>query len=332
MPESIPPLRPRILAPPLRMKTPTLDEVRAAQARIGPYLHRTPVLTSGAWDALAGAALFFKCENFQRSGSFKARGAHHAVFALSEAEARHGVVTHSSGNHGAALALAAHNRNVPAIVIVPDNALPSKIANIRRYGGRIEFCAPTLADREATTARVRAETGARLVHAYNDPWVIAGQGTAALELLEAHPDLDVIVAPVGGGGLLSGTAVAAKGLRPTLRVVGAEPRGADDAAQSLQAGKIIPQVHPQTIADGLRTSLGDLTFPLIQQHVDSVVTVSEEAIVASMRLVWSILKIVIEPSSAVAVAAVLKAKDTLPGQRVGIILSGGNVDLDHLPW
>jgi threonine dehydratase len=314
------------------MKIPTLDDVRTAHTRIGPYLHRTPVLTSAAWDELAGAVLFFKCENFQRAGAFKARGAHNAVLALSEAEAHRGVITHSSGNHGAALALAARNRKIPATVIVPENALPSKIANIRRYGGRIEFCAPTLADREATTARVQAQTGARLIHPYNNLEVIAGQGTAALELLEARPNLDVIVAPVGGGGLLGGTAVVAKGLRPAIRVLGAEPQGADDAAQSLAAGRIIPQTLPQTVADGLRSSLGDLTFPLIQRQVEAIVTVSEEAIVESMRLVWSILKIVIEPSSAVAVAAVLAAKPSLRGQRVGIILSGGNVDLDQLPW
>jgi threonine dehydratase len=314
------------------MKTPTLEEVRAARSRIERHVHRTPVLTSRSLDVRSGARLFFKCENLQRAGVFKARGAHNAVLALSAAEARGGVLTHSSGNHGAALALAAGARKIPAYIVVPENALQSKIDNIRRYGGLIEFCPPVLSEREAAAARIQSKTGARLIHAYNDPWVIAGQGTAALELLEDHPDLEVIVAPVGGGGLLSGTAIAAKGLRPTIRVLGAEPVGADDAARSLRAGKLIPQTHPQTIADGLRTSLGDLTFPLIQQHVDSIVTVSEAAIVETMQLVWSILKLVIEPSSAVAVAAVFQARASLQGKRVGIILSGGNVDLGKLPW
>jgi threonine dehydratase len=314
------------------MKIPTLEDIRAAGSRIERYVHRTPVLSSRSLDALSGARLVFKCENLQRAGVFKARGAHNAVFALSGAEARGGVLTHSSGNHGAALALAARARNIPAYIVVPENALQSKIDNIRRYGGRIEFCPPVLSEREATAARIQAQTGARLIHAYNDPWVIAGQGTAALELLEDHPDLEVILAPVGGGGLLSGTAIAAKGLQPTIRVLGAEPVGADDAARSLQAGKLIPQTNPQTMADGLRTSLGDLTFPLIQQHVESIVTVSEAAMVENMQLVWSILKLVIEPSSAVAVAAVFQAKESLQGKRIGIILSGGNVDLHQLPW
>ena len=290
------------------------------------------MVTSRSLDALCGARLFFKCENLQRAGVFKARGAHNAVLALSDEEARGGVLTHSSGNHGAALALAARVRRIPAYIVVPENALPSKIDNIRRYGGRIEFCPPTLAAREAAAARIQSETGARLIHAYNDPWVIAGQGTAALELLEDHPDLDAIVAPVGGGGLLSGTAIAAKGLKPEISVLGAEPAGADDAARSLQAGRLMPQTNPRTLADGLRTSLGDLTFPLIRQQVDAIVTVSEAALGENMQLVWSILKLVIEPSSAVAVAAVFQAKESLQGKRVGVILSGGNVDLDRLPW
>jgi threonine dehydratase len=314
------------------MKIPTLEDVRAARSRIARYVHRTPVVTSRSLDALCGARLFFKCENLQRAGVFKARGAHNAVLALSDEEARGGVLTHSSGNHGAALALAARVRRIPAYIVVPENALPSKIDNIRRYGGRIEFCPPTLAAREAAAARIQSETGARLIHAYNDPWVIAGQGTAALELLEDHPDLDAIVAPVGGGGLLSGTAIAAKGLKPEISVLGAEPAGADDAARSLQAGRLMPQTNPRTLADGLRTSLGDLTFPLIRQQVDAIVTVSEAALGENMQLVWSILKLVIEPSSAVAVAAVFQAKESLQGKRVGVILSGGNVDLDRLPW
>lgn len=310
----------------------TLDGIRAARARIGPHIHRTPVLSSRTLDDLASARLFFKCENFQRAGVFKARGAYNAVFGLTEAEAGLGVATHSSGNHGAALALAARTRGIPACIVVPKNALRGKIENIRRYGGRIEFCEPTLADREATLARVQGQTGARPVHPFNDPFVIAGQGTAALELMEDHPTLDAIFAPVGGGGLLSGTAVAAKGLKPGIRVFGAEPAGADDAARSLREGKLVAQTNPQTIADGLRTSLGSLTFPLIRRYAEDIITVSDSATIEAMRLVWSVLKIVIEPSSAVAVAAVLQAAPSLKGQCVGVILSGGNAELEHLPW
>jgi len=310
----------------------TLDDIRAAQARIQPHVHRTPVLASRTLDELASARLFFKCENFQRAGVFKARGAYNSVFALTETEAALGVATHSSGNHGAALALAARTRGIPAFIVVPKNAVRGKIENIRRYGGRIEFCEPTLADRESTLARVQGRTGARPVHPFNDPFVIAGQGTATLELMEDHPALDAIFAPVGGGGLLSGTAVAAKGLKPGIRVFGAEPAGADDASRSLRTGTLIAQTNPQTVADGLRTSLGSLTFPLIRRHVEDIITVSDSATIEAMRLVWSVLKIVIEPSSAVAVAAVLKAAPSLKGLRVGVILSGGNADLDHLPW
>ena len=240
----------------------TLDDIRAAGARIEPYVHRTPVLSSRTLDELASARLFFKCENFQRAGVFKARGAFNAVFALSESEAQLGVVTHSSGNHGAALALAARTRGIPAVIVVPKNALKGKIENISRYGARIEFCEPNLADREITMVRVQRQTGARPVLPFNDPFVIAGQGTATLELVGEIPNLDAVFAPVGGGGLLSGTAVAAKGLKPGIRVFGAEPSGADDAARSLREGRLIDQTDPRTIADGLRTSLGSLTFPL----------------------------------------------------------------------
>jgi len=283
-------------------------------------------------DDWCGAKLLFKCENFQRAGVFKSRGAFNAVLALSEAEARNGVVTHSSGNHGAALALAARTRGIPAHIVVPENALRSKVENILRYGGRVVFCRPALADREAAAARIQAETGARMVHPYNDALVIAGQGTVGLEFLEEHPDLDAVVGPIGGGGHLSGTAIAAKGLKPGIRVLGAEPEGADDAARSLRAGRLIAQTNPQTIADGLRSSLGDITFPLLQRHVDDIITVSEPAIVDAMRLIWSVLKIVIEPSSAVAVAAARRAGESLAGRRVGIILTGGNADLENLPW
>jgi threonine dehydratase len=311
----------------------TLDHIRNAHVRIAPHIHRTPVLTSASLNRVAGAELFFKAENFQKIGAFKARGATNAIFALSPDEAARGVVTHSSGNHGAAVARAAHLRGIPASIVMPHNVPRVKQDAVRAYGGRIEACEPTLAAREAGAARVIAETGATLIHPYNDFIVMAGQGTATLELLEQAAQLDIIVAPVGGGGLLSGTAVAAKALQPTIRVIGAEPSGADDAYRSFKSGALVPPPVPRTIADGLRGALGDLTFATIRQHVDEIVRVPEEATIAAMRLVWERMKIVIEPSAAVAVAAVLETRvDGIAGKRIGIILSGGNTDLDALPW
>ena len=310
----------------------TLADIRAAHARIADKIHRTPVLTSATLDALCGAQLFFKCENFQKIGAFKARGATNAVFALTDAEAANGVATHSSGNHAAALARAARLRGIPAHIVMPSNAPKTKIESVRRNGGFIVFCEPTLVAREAACAKIIAETGARLVHPFDDYAVMAGQGTATLELLEQAPDLDLIIVPVGGGGLLCGTAVAAKGARPGIRVIAAEPAGADDAARSVAAGRLIPLEQAATIADGLRTSLSARTFPLIQQQVDGIVTVSEESIVAAMRRIWEVLKIIIEPSCAVPYAAVMDEKIDVSGKRVGIILTGGNVDLDALPW
>lgn len=309
-----------------------LAAIRAAQARIAPHIHRTPVLTSASIDAFCGGRLFFKCENFQKIGAFKARGAANAVFSLTDAEAKGGVATHSSGNHAAALARAARLRGIPAHIVMPSNAPKAKVESVRRNGGNIVMCEPTLAAREATCARVMAETGARLVHPYNDYAVMAGQGTATLELLEQAPDLDIVIAPVGGGGLLSGTAVAAKGVKPGIRVIAAEPAEADDAARSFAAGRLIPLDKTSTIADGLRTSVGERNFPIIRQNVDAIVTVSEEGIVAAMRRIWEILKIIIEPSCAVPYAAIMENKVDVSGKRVGIILSGGNVDLDALPW
>ena len=309
-----------------------LAAIRAAHARIAPHIHRTPVLTSATLDALCGGSLFFKCENFQKIGAFKARGAANAVFSLTDAEAKHGVATHSSGNHAAALARAARLRGIPAHIVMPTNAPKAKVDSVRRNGGTIVFCEPTLAARESTCARVMAETGARLVHPYNDYAVMAGQGTATLELLEQAPNLDLVVAPVGGGGLLSGTAVAAKGAKPGIRVIAAEPAEADDAARSFAAGKLIPLDKTSTIADGLRTSVGEKNFPLIQQNVDAIVTATEENIVAAMRRIWEVMKIIIEPSCAVPYAAIIEGKIDVQGKRVGIILSGGNVDLDALPW
>jgi len=281
---------------------------------------------------MVNAQLFFKCENFQKVGAFKFRGACNAVFSLSEDDASLGVATHSSGNHAAALALAAQVRGIEAFIVMPKNAPRVKKAAVAGYGGKIIFCEPTLEARETTLAKVIEDTGATFVHPYNDRRVIAGQGTAALELLEEVPTLDVIMAPVGGGGLLSGTALTVSELSPATRVIGAEPEGADDAYRSLQEGRIVASVDPKTVADGLLTSLGDLTFPIIKTHVHQIVTVSEEAIISGMRHVWERMKIVIEPSAAVPVGALVEKKIDLDGQRIGVILSGGNVDLDKLPW
>lgn len=310
----------------------TLADIRQAAERIRPYAHRTPVMTCESLNQKLGVQLFLKCENLQKVGAFKFRGACNAVFALSEAEAERGVVAHSSGNHAQALALAARLRGIPAYIVMPSNAPAVKKAAVAGYGGQITFCEPTLAARETTQAQVVAATGATVVHPYNNRQVITGQGTAALELLAAVPDLDAILAPVGGGGLLSGTAIAATELSPQIRVIAAEPAGADDAFRSLAAGMILPAVTPKTIADGLLTSLGDLTFPIIQQRVEQIVTVSEAAIVDAMKFIWERTKLLVEPSAAVPVAALWEQKIDLTGQRVGVILSGGNVDLDRLPW
>jgi threonine dehydratase len=306
--------------------------IQEARARIMGKVHRTPVMTSETLDSQASAKLHFKCENFQKAGAFKARGATNAVFALSDSEARNGVATHSSGNHAAALARAAGLRGIPAHIVMPNNAPQAKQASVRRYGGRIVFCEPTLQARESTVEQVLAATGATLIHPYNDLRVMAGQGTTAVELLEDLPDLDVILCPVGGGGQLSGIAVAAKTMKPTVRVIGVEPAGADDAARSFTSGQIVPMLNPQTIADGLRSSLGDKSFAEIRRHVDDIVTVSEESIIQAMRLIWEVLKIIVEPSGAVAYAAIVEGKLDVQGTRVGLVLSGGNLDLDSLPW
>ncbi|MCU0638876.1 MAG: pyridoxal-phosphate dependent enzyme [Candidatus Krumholzibacteria bacterium] len=307
------------------------DIVEAA-GRIAPWINRTPVLTCGTLDRMSGASLFFKCENFQKAGAFKARGAMNAVLSLSEEEAKKGVATHSSGNHAAALSLAAAKRGIPAYVVMPSNAPPVKVAAVRGYGGLITFCEPTLEARETGLAAVIRETGASTVHPYDDRRVVAGQGTAAMELLEDHGDLDAIAAPVGGGGLLSGTSIAAGAKGRRRAVYGCEPRNADDALRSFRSGKLVPSVNPDTIADGLRTSLCPLTLSIIMENVEDIVTVSEDEIVAAMRLVFERMKIIIEPSSAVAVAAALSGRMKIEGKRVGIIISGGNVDTSALPW
>ena len=310
----------------------TLDDIRSAAKRIAAQIHRTPILTCQALNQLSSVELFFKCENFQKIGAFKIRGATNAVLQLSDAEAAHGVATHSSGNHAAALALAARNRGIPVYVVMPENAPAIKQAAVAGYGAEIIHCAANLSARETTLAEVIKRTNAVFIPPYDYEPVIAGQGTCALELCEDMPKLDVVIAPVGGGGLLSGTAIAVKALHPGTQVLGAEPLAADDAYRSLQAGKIIPPDNPDTIADGLRTALGELTFPIIQQCVDEIITVSEDEIVSAMRQIWERMKIIVEPSAAVAFAALLSQSERLIGQRIGIILSGGNVDLDHLPW
>jgi threonine dehydratase len=310
----------------------TLELIREAHRRIADKITRTPVMTSGTLDRLADARLFFKCENFQKTGSFKARGATNAVFSLSEAQARQGVATHSSGNHGAALARAAQLRAIPATVVMPDNAPNAKQDSVRRYGGQIVFCEPTLEARERALERVVADRGACVIHPYNDLRVMAGQGTTAIELIEAVADLDFVLSPVGGGGLLSGIAVAAKSLKPSIRVIGVEPAAADDAARSFKSGRIVPSVNPATVADGLRASLGDSTFAQIRRHVDDIVTVSEESIVSAMRRIWEVMKILVEPSGAVAYAGVVEGRLDVRGKRVGLVLTGGNLDLGRLPW
>src|SRR5882672_5861910 len=308
-----------------------LEKIRAAHDRIRPHIHRTPVLTSTRLDESSGAQLFFKCDNFQKIGAFKARGATNAVFALDEATARRGVATHSSGNHGAALARAAKLRGIPAHIVMPKNSAKVKVRAVESFGAQIVFCEPNDAAREAACADVIAKTGATLIHSFENEDVMAGQGTAALELLE-EVDVDLVMCPVGGGGLLSGNAVAAKSLKPKIRVVAVEPANADDAAQSFRAKKRIVTEKKFTIADGLRTNVGEKTFPIIQRYVDDVVTVSEEAIISAMRTIWETMKIVIEPSAAVPYAAIADRKIDIGGKRVGIILTGGNVDLEALPW
>ena len=309
-----------------------LDTIRTAYVRIRPYIHRTPVLTNSWLNDACGASLFFKCENFQKVGAFKARGATNAVFALTDETARRGVATHSSGNHGAAVARAAKLRGIPAHIVMPSNSAKVKIRAVEGYSAQVVFCEPTEESREIKCAEVINKTGAMLIHSFENEHVIAGQGTAAMELLEDIPNLDVIMCPVGGGGLLSGTAIVAKSMRPQIKVIAVEPENADDAAQSVRAGRRLVTEKKFTIADGLRTNVGQPNFVIIQQYVDDIVTVSEEAIISALRTIWETMKIVIEPSAAVPYAAIQEGKIDVGGKSVGIILTGGNVDLDALPW
>src|SRR4029079_11363342 len=309
-----------------------LDTIRAAHERIRPYIHRTPVLTNSWLNDASRTSLFFKCENFQKVGAFKARGATNAVFALDDEAAQRGVATHSSGNHGAAVARAAKLRGVAAHIVMPSNSAKVKIRAVESYGAQVVFCEPTEESREIKCAEVINETGATLINSFENEHVIAGQGTAAMELLEDIANLDVIMCPVGGGGLLSGTAIAAKSMRPQIKVVAAEPANADDAAQSFRAGRRLVTEKKFTIADGLRTNIGEPNFAIVQQYVDDIVTVSEEAIVSAMRTIWEMMMIVVEPSTAVPFAAIQQQKIDIAGKRGRIILTGGNVDLDALPW
>jgi threonine dehydratase len=309
-----------------------LAAIRAAHRLIAPRIHRTPVFTCSSLDYIAGAQLFFKCENLQRTGSFKIRGATNAVFSLTDEQAKFGVAAPSSGNHAAALSQAARWRGIPAYIVMPRNSSAAKKAAVEAYGGQITESEPNIASREAVTAEVLKRTGAHLVHPYNDARVIAGQGTAALELLEEIPDLDVAITPASGGGLLSGTAIAAKSLRPGIRVIGGEPRNADDVYRSLASGKIEAAATTETMADGLRATLCPLTFAILRDRVDEVSLVTEEEIVQAMLLLWERMKLVVEPSSAVAAAPALFRKIGAAGKKVGIIISGGNLDLRKLPF
>jgi len=304
----------------------TIGDIREAHARIRERIHFTPVLTSTRINELSGASLFFKCENFQKTGSFKARGAANAVLSLTDAEAARGVATHSSGNHAAALAWAAGLKGIPAFIAMPRTVSRFKLASVERLGGRVVLCEPTLKAREEAAEKIVRETGAVFIHPFDDQRVIAGQGTAALELLGEVPDVDMVVCPVGGGGLLAGTSIVAKALRPGIRVLAAEPEGAADASLSFSTGLRQPVEHPASIADGLLAFVGSLTFPVIQRHADGIATVSDDAIAAAMRQIWDIMKIAVEPSGAVAYAAIAEGRVAVAGRRVGVILSGGNVE------
>lgn len=319
---------------PARIEVATIDvaAIEAAAVRIAPHAHHTPVLRSRTLDELTGAQLHFKCENLQRAGAFKFRGACNAVWSLSDAEAQRGVVTHSSGNHGAALALAARTRGIPAYVVVPEGAVKSKLAAIEAYGATLHRCAPTMAARDAMADDVRKRTGATLVHPFTDARVIAGQGTAALELLRETGPLDALVAPIGGGGLIGGSAIAARAFASDIAICAAEPEGAADAFESLRRGERFTDIEPNTICDGLRGTIGPINFALLTEYAIAVLPIADRDTIAAMRLIWQRLKLVVEPSSAIALAAVLGHPERFSGRRVGVILSGGNVDLDALPW
>jgi threonine dehydratase len=314
------------------MILPTFNDVLVAYSRIKPFIHRTPVMTSQAINDICQTKLFFKCENFQKVGAFKFRGSTNAVLSLSDVKAAKGVATHSSGNHAQALALAARMRGIPAFIVMPSNSPQVKKDAVAGYGAEIIFCEPTLEARERALIEVVARTGAEFIHPYNNCNVIAGQGTAALELIESVENLDYVIAPVGGGGLLSGTLLTIRAESPDTKVIAAEPSGADDAFRSINSGRIMPSLNPKTICDGLLTSLGDITFSIISQNISRIVTVDDEIIIRAMKLIWERMKIVIEPSSATVLAVVLKEQEMFSNKRVGLILSGGNIDLADFRW
>ncbi len=314
------------------MILPSLTDIRAAHSRIVPFVHHTPVLTSTQLNRIFGCTIYFKCENFQKVGAFKFRGATNAVLSLSPAERAKGVVTHSSGNHAAALALAAAMNGIKANIVMPSNAPDVKKNAVAGYGAEIKFCEPTLRAREETTRIIMEETGATLIHPYDNFNVVCGQGTAALELLDQINSLDIVVAPVGGGGLMSGTSTCVKGIDQDIKVIGAEPLNANDAWESLRSGTLIPSENPHTIADGLLTSLSDFTFTIIKNHVDEILTATEESIKECMMLIWERMKIIVEPSSATVLAIIKENPDFFRNKRVGVIISGGNVDLRNLPF
>jgi len=311
---------------------PTLDDIRQAHQRIQSHVHRTPVLHSELLDQIAGCSVYFKCENFQKIGAFKMRGATNAILSLEKPQLEKGVATHSSGNHAQAVAKAAKMVGCPAYIVMPETAPKVKVNGVKAYGAEIIFCAPTLAARESTLQQVTQRTGASFIHPFDDYRVIAGQATTSVEFMEQQQDLQIIMAPVGGGGLLSGTALAAHYLQPQTRVIAGEPKGADDAFNSLKAGAIVPSVDPNTIADGLLTSLSEKTFGIIKDHVEQIITVSDKEIKQAMRLIWERLKIVVEPSGAVPFAALLRQPHVFKDLQVGIIISGGNVDLDQITF
>ncbi|MEM8796561.1 MAG: beta-hydroxyaspartate dehydratase BhcB [Pseudomonadota bacterium] len=314
------------------MTIPTYDDVVAAHDRIRPYIHRTPVLTSEYMNELTGAELHFKCENFQKAGAFKVRGACNAVFGLTEEQAKLGVATHSSGNHALSLSYAAGRRGIPCTVVMPHTAPEAKKAAVRGYGGKIVECEPSTSSREATFAEVVAETGAEFIHPYNDPRVIAGQGTCAKEMVEDLGDLDAVIAPIGGGGMVSGSCLTLSNIAPETKIYAAEPKNADDAYRSFKAGHIIADDAPQTIADGLKVPLKELTWHFVSNHVTDILTATEEEIIDAMYITWQRMKIVMEPSCAVPLATIIKNKEIFAGKRVGVVITGGNVDLKKLPW
>ena len=314
------------------MYIPTMDDMMAAHERIKPYVHRTPVLTSTFMNDLKGAELFFKCENFQKAGAFKVRGASNAVFGLPDDMLAKGVATHSSGNHALSLSYAAGRRGIPCTVVMPCTAPQAKKDAVIGYGGKIVECEPSSSSREAILAEVVKETGAEFVHPYNDPRVIAGQGTCSRELIEQVDNLDAVIAPIGGGGMISGTCLTLSNLAPNVKIYAAEPEQADDAARSFKAGHIIADDAPETVADGLKVPLKELTWHFVSNHVTDILTASEDEIIEAMKLIWKRMKIVMEPSSAVPLATILKSKKLFAGKRVGVIITGGNVDMDHLPW